>query len=132
MINPIDRNIGSKPSTTYPTYYIANKSPMHEMMPMNPSITWSDRLETLPTLPQYISPYLPLSSSKEEEDETKFVVVKQEEKEEGEKVENEDEKPRATRKRKFYINQTSKQRDADLSYHCKKMDVKRKLEQYRF
>ena len=88
-------------------------------MPISPC-PGSDRYQTLPPLFQYISSPL-TSSSQKEEDDNLSVVVKQEEREGDEEEKEEEIKPsRKTRKRKFYLNQVSKKRDADISYHQKK------------
>lgn len=127
-INPIDGENGREPSPTYPTYS-PYAVPTHQLMPMHYA-TECKIPQTIPPLLPYISSHLTLSSQEEEED-TKFVVVKKEERV-GDENENGDEKPKISKKRKFYINQTSKQREADISYHCKKLDVKSKMEQYRY
>lgn len=126
-VSPIDGEAEPEPSPTYPTYS-PYAVPVHQMMLMNPSTRW-ERSQTLPPLLPYISSRL-TSSSQEDEEDVQFVVVKNEERDEDGK-ENEDGEWRLTKKRKFYINQTSKQREADISYHRKKLDVKMKLERYR-
>lgn len=76
MVNPIDRNVGSKPSPTYSTYYTPNASPMNQMMPISPSTIWSNRHKTLPPILPYILPYLAPLSSQKGEDDTQFVDIK--------------------------------------------------------
>lgn len=127
-VNPIDEETGPILSPTYPTYS-PYAVPTHQMTSMNVT-TKCKRPQTRPSLIPYISSRLTLSSKGEEED-AKFAVVKNEERV-GVKDENEDEKLRVTKKRKFYINQVSKQREADISYHRKKLDVHMKMEQYRY
>lgn len=128
QINPMGGEVGPKLTSTYPTYspYAA---PTHEILPMNPATKY-EIPQTLPPLLSYISPYL-ASSSQGQEENPNFVVVKKEERV-GDENEIEDEKPKISNKRKFYINQVSKQREADIAYHRKKLDVKNKLEQYRY
>lgn len=134
-VNPIDGEAEGKPSPS-PAYYSPYAVPMHQlMMPMDPSATRWERAQILPPLLPYISSHL-VSSSQEEEEGIQFAVVKQEERqgnEEEEEEENEDGDGewKMTRKRKFYINQTSKEREADISYHHKKLDVRMKMERYR-
>lgn len=130
MITSFDGKIGLNPSPTYSTYYTPNASPMHQMMPMSPCPR-SDKYPTLPAFVPYISSPLTSSSHKEEYD-NQFATVKKKEREENEEEIGDKIKPIKTKKRKFYLNQISKERDADISYHRKKFDVMLKLEQYRY
>lgn len=126
-VNPIDGETEPKSSPTYPTYS-PYAVPINQMMPINPSARW-EKQQTLPPLLPYISSHLAPSSLEEEED-TQFVMGKKEEREEG-KERNDDGELKITKKRKFYINQTSKEREADISYHRKKLDVHMKMVKYR-
>lgn len=131
-INPIDGENGRELSPTYPTYSLY-AAPTHQIISIRSATEYKIPQTLSPLLP-YITSNLTLSSQEEEEEEeedTRFIVVKKEERVEHEN-DNGDEKPKISKKRKFYINQTSKQREADISYHRKKLDVKSKMEQYRY
>lgn len=126
-VNSFGGETGQKPSPTYPRYSPYSFS-TEQTIDTDTSAGWM-RKNTLPPLLPFLSSRLALTSQAEDEN-TQSVMVKNWEGE-GDEEDKEEEKSKTTTKGKFYINTSSKQREADISYHRKKVDVRAKLEQYR-
>lgn len=126
--DPFGREAKPKPSPTYPRYSPCSVPIQLHRMAAGTS-TRRKRRPTFPPLLPFVSPRLTLTSQADDEDTESIMIKTEEGKEDEEEVE--EEKSKLTKKRKFYVNCVSKKREADLSYHRKKMDVQIKMEEYR-